>query len=77
MNISLKKASNEKRQQQTTSAASFIEYKKLNISESDCEMVSKTKLMKEVFAYFLEVYYTKFSFRQNSKAFQRISSSYC
>ena len=73
MNISLKKASNEKRQPQTTSDASFIE----NISESDCEIVSKTKLMKEVFAYFLEVYYTKFSFRQNSKAFERISSSYC
>ena len=57
MNVSPKKASSDSRQQQTTCATSSMEHKKLKIeplSESDCEIVSKTKLNKVVFAYFLQ-----------------------
>ena len=57
MNVSPKKASSDSRQQQTTYATLSMEHKKLKIeqfSESDCEIVSKTKLNKVVFAYFLQ-----------------------
>ena len=54
MNVSPIKASSDSRQQQTTYATSHKKLKIKQFSESDCEIVSKTKLNKEVFAYFLQ-----------------------